>query len=54
MQPAANPLFSGHAASGFIDLVGSRTNFDPATMTGPERRDVLPFDEGPPIPAASW
>jgi hypothetical protein len=44
-QPADDPLFSGHAASGFIDLVRSRTNYDPATMSGPQWRDVLPIAE---------
>ncbi len=55
-QPTTNPLLTGHAASGFIDIVRSRTNFDPATMTGPAWRHVLPIDEfgeGPPIPTLS-
>ncbi|MCH7591993.1 MAG: hypothetical protein IH989_04325 [Planctomycetes bacterium] len=43
--PTTNPLLTGHAASGFIDIVRSRTNFDPATMTGPAWRHVLPIDE---------
>ena len=55
-QLAGNPLLGGMTATGFIDAVRSRTNFDPATMTGPAWRNVLPtddFGEGPTIPAVS-
>lgn len=55
-EPTANPLLTGHAASGFIDIVRSRTNFDPATMIGPAWRHVLPIDdfgEEAPIPTLS-
>ena len=44
-QPSANPLLTGHAASGFIDIVRPRTNYDPITMTGPAWRHVLPIDD---------
>jgi len=55
-QPSTNPVFSGYSASGFIDIVRSRTNYDAATMSGPSWRNVLPLDdfgEGPPIPTVS-
>lgn len=55
-QAAASPLVSGMTAARFIDVVRPRTNYDPATMTGPAWRDVLPaadFGENDNIPAAS-
>lgn len=57
-QVSANPLLTGQAAGGFIDIVRSRTNFDPATMTGPAFRHVLPIDqfgEEPTVPTlTTW
>ena len=48
-QAAADPLFTGLAAGGLFQVARSRSNFDPATMTGPAWRNVLPTEEEPSI-----
>jgi hypothetical protein len=41
-QTAASPLFGGLIAGPFLDIVRSRSNFDPASMSGDADRNVLP------------